>query len=316
MFNKILVPLDGSKIAEKALPYAEEMAVEFGSKVTLLSAGAPEDTPQHDEYYEYLNKTSAALEAHMKKTGHLPPQKKVNITTAITGRTGLFSDPAAEILDYADKEDHNMIIMSSHGRTGILRWVFGSTANKVIQAFSCPLLLIRAKMDIPEYVHIKKIIVPLDGSRESEAALPYAEAFAKTLKSDITLLHVVELLYHVYAYPSAVGYGGDGIVRVPYTPEEMQPFVETGTKYIRGISDKLKEKDIEHKLEVRTGSPADEIIEAEGEMNPDLIIMSTHGQSGFGRFDHGSVADKVLHSGGTPLLLVRPQQPSVKPSGK
>ncbi len=309
MFNKILVPLDGSKLAEKALPYAEEMVIEFGSKVTLLSAGAPEDTPLHDEYYQYLNKTYPAVEERIKKTVASPAKKKVKIDTALTGRIGLVNDAAAEILDYADKQDFNMIIMATHGRTGAMRWVLGDTANKVARAFSCPLLLIRAKTDVPESVHIKKILVPLDGSKEGEAVLPYVEAFAAKLKPEIILLHVVDLLYHVYAYPAAAGYGGDGIVRVPYTPEEMKPSVETGEKYIKGISDKLAEKGISNKTEIRTGTAGEEIMEAEGERRPDLIIMSTHGHSGFGRFEHGSITDKVLHGGAAPLLLVRPPKP-------
>ena len=68
-------------------------------------------------------------------------------------------------------------------------------------------------------------------------------------------------------------------------------------------------KGIQTSYEVRTGSPGEEIIKVEGEMRPDMVAMSTHGHSGFGRWDHGSIADKVIHAGNTPLLLVRPRQP-------
>jgi nucleotide-binding universal stress UspA family protein len=305
LFNKILVPLDGSKLAEKALPYAAEMVSKFGSHVTLLAAGAAPDTNQHDEAEDYLRKTSASLEQIVKKK---TPAMKDNVTTAITGQTGFLNNAAIEILDYAQKQDMNMIIMATHGRTGITRWMLGDTANKVAQAFSCPIMLIRAKTDVPAVIRLRKILVPLDGSKEGEAVLSYVENLAEKLNPNIVLLNVVELLYHVYAYEAAVGYGGAGIVRVPYNPEEMKPFRDTAEKYMRKISGRLAEKKIETSTEVRVGAPGDEIIEAEEEIGPDLVVMSTHGHSGFGRFDHGSITDKVLHGGNAPLLLVRPQQ--------
>jgi nucleotide-binding universal stress UspA family protein len=307
LFDKVLVPLDGSKLAAKALPYAEEMAIEFGSKITLLSAGAPEDTPQHDEYLAYLKKTSATVSAEIKKIIN-----KAEVKTAITGKKGIVNDAAAEILDYAAKDDDNMIIMATHGRTGLTRWVLGDVANKVARAFSCPLLMIRAKATTPKSVHIKKILVPLDGSAGSEAVLPFVEAFAETIKPEITLLHIVDLQYHVYAYPEAAAYGGANIVRVPYNKTEMKPFVDAGKKYIQSISDKLAEKGFANKVEVRSGSAGEEIMEAEAKIKPDLVIMSTHGHSGFGRFEHGSVTDKVLHGGASPLLLIRPPQTAGK----
>lgn len=307
MFDKILVPLDESKLAEKALPWAEEMAVHFGSKITLLNSGTVEDTPRHDEVQVYLKKTAGDVEQGIKKAFASRAKTKAEVTTAITGVAGMLNNAAEEILDYADKQDMNMIIMATHGRTGITRWVLGDTANKVARAFSCPILLIRAKTEVPEDVHISKILVPLDGSKESETVLPYVEAIAGKLKPEIRLLNVVELLYHVYAYPAAAGYGGDGIVRVPFNPEEMKPYKDAGHKYINGISAKLKEKGYKNTIEVRVGTPGEEIMEAEKESKPDLVIMSTHGHSGFGRLEHGSIADKVLHGGISPLLLVRPK---------
>jgi nucleotide-binding universal stress UspA family protein len=307
MFNKILIPLDGSKLGEKALPFAEEIVTGFDSKVTLLSAGAPEDTPQYDEYHAYLTKTAAAMEKRLAKTGGPARRKKVKIDTAVTGVTGMVNDAAEEILDYAVKKDFDMIVMATHGRTGITRWVLGDTANKVARASSSPLMLIRAKMDIPKSVHIQKILVPLDGSKDGEAVLPFVEAFASNLKPEIILLHIVEQLYHVYSSPVVTTYGGSGIVRVAYNAEEIKPFVEAGKKYVEGISDKLADNGISNKTEVRIGSAGEEIIEAEEEIRPDLVIMSTHGHSGFGRFERGSITDKVLHGGSKPLLLVRPQ---------
>jgi nucleotide-binding universal stress UspA family protein len=139
--------------------------------------------------------------------------------------------------------------------------------------------------------------------------LPDIENLASKLKTKINLLNVVEPPYHIYPYSEGLGYyGGAGIVRVPYTEEEIKPLKVVAEKYVKSVSDKLMADGIKTSYEVRVGSAGEEIIEAERKMGVDIVAMSTHGHSGFGRWEHGSIADKVLHHGNTPLLLVRPQQ--------
>jgi nucleotide-binding universal stress UspA family protein len=257
----------------------------------------------------YISKMAAETEQDIKKSPDLPPGEKVKVESAIIGSSGLLTHPAEEIVDYAEKENISLIVMATHGRTGIRRWTLGSTANKVARSFKCPVLLIRANTDVPESVHLDKILVPLDGSKQSEAVLPYIENLASKLKNSISLLTVVEPPYHIYPYSDGMGYyGGSGIIRVPYSEEEIKPLKEVAEKYVKTVSDKLIAEGIKTSYALRTGSAGEEIIKAEGEMHPDMVAMSTHGHSGFGRWDHGSIADKVLHAGNTPLLLVRPQQ--------
>ena len=309
MYKRILVPLDTSKLAEIALPYAGELARHLGSEIILIHVRTLADGPDKPEHRVYLSKMAAATEQAMKKSPDLPRGEKVKVASAIVGSPGLLTHPAEQILDYAEKENINLIVMATHGRTGIRRWTLGSTANKVARAFKCPILLIRANAAVPKRVHLDKILVPLDGSIPGEAVLPYIENLASKLKTKISLLYVVELLYHYYPYAEPVGYyGSAGVVKVPYNEEEMKPWKEVGEKYIKSVNDKLTAQGIKTSYEVRTGSAGEEIIKAEAEIHPDVVAMSTHGHSGFGRFDHGSVADKVLHAGNTPLLLVRPQQ--------
>jgi nucleotide-binding universal stress UspA family protein len=314
VFNKILVPLDSSKLAEKALPYAEEMAIHFDSNITLLHSRDTAENTRHKEMQTYLDKTAADLEKRIAGAFTNKAKPKAKVTTVITGTSRQGTSAAVEILNYTEKEDIDMIIMATHGRTGITRWVLGDTANKVARASTCPILLIRAATAVPKDIHFERILVPLDGSKESEAVLPYVENLVGKIKPDIKLLNVVELLYHIIAYPAAAAYGGDGIVRVPFNPEEMKPHKEASEKYLKGISGALKEKGYKNSAEVRIGVPGEEIIEAEKEIKPELIIMSAYGHSGFGRWEHGSITDKVLHAGTTPLLLIRPPKTrSVKP---
>ena len=310
MFKKILVPLDTSKLSEIALPYAEELALKLGSELVLLHVGTLADETDKSDHNIYLRKITTATERKINKSAALALGVKVKVTSALLGSPSLITNPPEEILDYAEKENISLIVMATHGRTGIRRWTLGSTANKVAKSARCPLLLIRAGAAVPRKVSLKKILVPLDGSRPGEAVLPYVEALALRLKSRVSLLNIVEPLYHVYPYSEAVGYyGSAGVIRVPYNEEEMKPAKAVAEKYMKDINDKLSSKGIPTNYEVGIGSPSEEIIKAEETMRADLIMMSTHGHSGFGRFDHGSTADKVLHAGSTPLLLVRPHQP-------
>jgi nucleotide-binding universal stress UspA family protein len=308
MFKRLLVPLDGSELAELALPYARELAIHFGSEVILANVRAPAENPEEPDNRVYLSKMVATVEQNIKRTPELPAGEKVKVTSAIIGAPGLLTHAAEEIVAYTEKENISLIVMATHGRTGIGRWTLGSTANKVVRASKCPILLVRARTGIPESIHLGKILLPLDGSKHGEAALPYAETLASKIKSQISLLNVVEPLFHVNAFPEGSGYYGYvGIVRVPYTEEEMKPLKEVAEKYVKSVSDQLMAEGIQISYEVRTGSPSEEIIKVEEEMHPDIVAMSTHGHSGFGRWEHGSITDKVLHAGITPLLLVRPR---------
>ena len=308
MYKRILVPLDGSELAGRALPYAKELANHLGSEVILINVMGSNDNPDNPEHRVYLNNKVATMEQVIKKSSALPPGEKVKVTSAIIGSSGILTHPAEEILDYAEKEHVSLIVMATHGRTGIKRWALGSTADKVARASQCPILLIRANIDAPKNVHLDKILVTLDGSEKSEAVLPHIEYTAPKFKSEINLLNVVEPPYHISIYQGVGYYGGSGIIKVPYTEEEIKPAKVAAEEYLQKVSGKLIAEGIKTSYKVRVGSASEEIIKAEGEIGVDMVAMSTHGHSGFGRWDHGSIADKVLHAGNTPLLLVRPHQ--------
>ena len=124
MYEKILVPLDMSELAEVALPYAEELAARLESEVTLIYVRAPAENPTDPIHPAYLQEmveaTKHFAESNLKKA--------IKVRSAII--VGL---PAGEIVDYADKEDFGLIVMATHGRSGIRRWVLGSVADKVMR---------------------------------------------------------------------------------------------------------------------------------------------------------------------------------------
>jgi nucleotide-binding universal stress UspA family protein len=302
MYERMLVPLDGSELAEVALPYVKELAIHLGSEVILVNVRAPAENPDEPEHRVYISKMATKTEQEIIKSPHLPSGYKVKVDSVIIGSPGLLAHPAEEIVDYAEKENVSLIVMATHGRTGISRWALGSVANKVARASKCPVLLIRANADVKKNVYLDKIMVPLDGSKQSETVLPYVETLAAKLRARVILLHVVVQPYKVYA-------GSEGVVEVPYTEEEIKSLKAGAEEYLQKVSNKIMDTGVTAIFEVRVGSAGEEIIRAEGETGVDIVAMSTHGHSGFSHWGYGSITDKVLHAGNKPLLVVRPHQP-------
>jgi nucleotide-binding universal stress UspA family protein len=299
MYEKILIPLDGSELAELALPYAEALAGRLGSEVTLIHVRAPAEDPYHPMHQAYLQKMVEATKQDIKRFLDKSGKKKIKVDSAIVGSSILIGHPAEEIVDYAEKENIGLIVMATHGSSGIKRWALGSVADKVVRVSKCPVLLIRANIGVPRKVKLDNLLIPLDGSRESDTMIPSIAELAYKLKTKISLLHVVVEPYKVYT-------GSEGVVEVRYTEEEMKWQKNGAEEYLQKVATGLKDRGIATRCEVRVGAAAEEIIKLADETHADVVTMSTHGQSGFRRWEHGSIADKVLHAGNTPLLLVRP----------
>ena len=300
MYKRMLVPLDGSEMAEVALPYSEELAEKLDSEVILINVRAPGEDPDNPEHRLYLSKMAATIEQNIRKSSDIPPGRKIKVESFIIGSSGLLTHAAEEIVDYAEKENISLIVMATHGRTGIKRWALGSTTDKVVRASKSPVLLIRANTGVRKKTSLDKILVPLDGSKHSETILSHIESLASRLRARVILLHVVIQPYRVYA-------ASEGVVEVPYTEEEIKSLKADAEEYLQKVSSKLMAERITTSYEVRVGSAAEEIIKLADETPTDVVAMSTHGESGFSRWEHGSIADKVIRAGNTPLLLVRPQ---------
>lgn len=295
MFKRILVPLDGSELGELALPYAEELAGVFNSQVDLVYVCEPEESEYRHMHELYVEKMAQQVSSHIKDhyTGEAGPAARVKPVV-------LDGDPAAQIVDYAEKNDISLVVMASHGRSGIMPWSMGSTAITVIQRISRPVLFIRA--NIPRRKarrrrRFSKILVPLDGSKNGEAALPYVQGLASKLKSEVTLLQVVEPGKRVYT----VG----GLDYIPFPEEELEHLKTEALQYLEEVSQKLTNTKATIRSKVKVGHAAQEIINFADETNTRLVAISTHGRSGVKRWISGSVAYKVLQAGHTPVLLVR-----------
>lgn len=277
MREKIVVPLDGSHLAEVALPYAEELAAKMGSEIILLSVLPSEETHEYQKYRSYATKIVNVTERHVEKYLDKSGKRAINIGTAT--RAG---SPADGILDYVGKGSSKLIVMATHGRSGLSRWAVGSVADKVVRATTKqPLILIRAKgshPDIREKRILKKTLVPLDGSITSEAVIPYIMEIAHSLHMEITLLQVIPKTNHTFA---------------------------SAEDYLQRWCRHLINNGIKASCELSVGAAADQIIDLADELAIDLVAMSTHGQTAIHLWPLGSVAQKVLLGGNTPLMLVR-----------
>ncbi len=296
MFKRILVPLDGSKLAELALPYAEELAGVFDAELNFLYVCEPAHKQHRYEYQVYIDKIAELVRNRIEE--ERPPAK--------VKAAALIGHPAAVIIEYANENGVNLIIMATHGRSGIMAWTMGSITNKVLRRVSMPLLLIRAGVPTPKAGQgkiINKILVPLDGSDAGEAALPYVRELTEKLEAEVILLQVVTPGRHVHTI------GGLDYVR--FDGHEISSMEAKAREYLEQVSGKLTGTKATVRSEVKIGDAAQEIIKFGDEISTRLVAMSSHGRSGIERWTFGSITHKVLHAGNTPVLVVRAQEAKV-----
>jgi nucleotide-binding universal stress UspA family protein len=212
---------------------------------------------------------------------------------------------AAQIAEYAEQEDVNLIALSTHGRSGLARLVMGSGIDKILRACEQPVLLVRPRDEAAggeAAGRLSKIIVPLDGSNAAEAALLFAEELAKTLGLEIILIQVIGVETTVHFGPMAPD-------SWPVPSDILQRLDVVASGYLKGLATGLKDKGLTVQWEVLRGSAGPRIVEFARETTDSLVAMTTHGRSGFRRWVMGSVTDGVVRHTGEPVLVMRPHRP-------
>jgi nucleotide-binding universal stress UspA family protein len=292
MYNKILVPLDGSELAEVTLWYAARLAGRLQASLTLVYVTNPDELTSRHMYECYLKDTVVKVKADAEKIAAETQGGDIAVDYMI-----LKGDPPEEIIDYADKNKIDLIILSTQGKGGIKRWAMGNVANKVVGATRKQVLLIRARGAQSDVYkdRLVKVLVPVDGSPESESILHFITYLASKLGLDLTLFHMWARAYE--AFPTK-----EILERDDETRKQEKAYIEKlGTKLTR---QGLRVNKVFS--EIYQGEEAAEIIKLAEEGKFSMVAMATHGRSGVGRWIFGSNANKVLNEGNTPLLLVRP----------
>jgi nucleotide-binding universal stress UspA family protein len=299
MYNKILIPLDGSKTAEKVLPYARYLAGKLKIPVELLAVIdiAEMATNMSEEKARLLGTlVEDSVRASEDYLGGVAGTfKGVAVTRTVEkGR----ADQA--IIDKGERDKSTLIAMATHGRSGLNRFMLGSVAEKVLRGAANPLLLARATESASGEgeAAFKTVIVPLDGSEVAERALATAAEMAKKLGLEVVLFRAYHIPYNAYS-------GNEGAYGINYE-ELLTGIRDEANEYLEKKVAEVKQLGVEKVSALSSeGFAGDEII-ALGRNTPDgVIAMSSHGRSGVKRWVLGSVAETVARHSGDPVLVVR-----------
>lgn len=273
MFERILVPLDGSEVAEAVLPQVRRLLLRHEAEVLLFTAVLPAPdlgfpaTSSFELARRYIRRAAERLSAD-----------GIRARGVIRHGTAGYS-----ILEEASRWPATLIALSSHGRSGLSRWTFGSVAEKILRSSPVPVLAVRsfeADRLRREELPFRTILVPVDGSGASLTVLPGILDLARPLNARVLLLQVQE----------------PGEPPTEWT--HAQDPVERANETLRAAC-------IPATVKVRRGDPASEILQEASESCADLIAMSTHGRSGPSRWLLGSVTEKILRASPVPLFVSR-----------
>ncbi|SRR5579884_313220 len=287
MLSTILVPLDGSPFAERALPYATTLARAAHARLLLLRAVLAHPLPGTDPALAQLTAVQHA-EAALAAVAERLRRDGLAVDTAV-----YYDEAATAIADAAHYRHADLIVMSTHGRTGLGRWLYGSVADRVLRRAEVPVLLIPATCErVWAGAGALRVLVPLDGSAFAEEALAPAEALATGREMVLLLVQVVEP-------PAPMMANGS----LAFDPEAELAAAE---QYLKQVADRLRGQVQAVEIHTAVGEPAACIAQAARAHQADVIAMATHGRSGLARLVLGSVATGVLARASTPLLLVRP----------
>lgn len=312
MFKKLLVPLDRSPLAEQAIGQATAIARAAHASIDVILAHEPlpfagfGDAPWNVEERKYEDKYLETIADEISSGAGVPTTHNV-----------MRGEPVEMIYNRARDINADLIVMTSHGRTGLSRAWLGSVAHGVLRRSTIPVLMlcpVENKTDRKAAHHLfKHILVPLDGSEFSADILSHATALAQCSGARVTLLRVVRPVPMVMVdVDMSLGYP-------PMIPDQAltDQLVDEANAEIAEVARQIRHggyADVDAEVVV-AGSTAHAIIDFAMGHSVDAIAMSTHGR-GASRLLMGSVADKVVRASGLPMLLIRPVGVSDEPAAK
>lgn len=298
MFKKILLPLDGSELAERAIEPAMTIAKQTNAELIMLTAfeirPVITSTPSMGVYYtENAEKQEETL---VREYLAEVMEKYEGAGVFLRGNAIRHNAPEA-ILNTAVKENVDLIVMSSHGRSGIGRWIMGSVTERVLQHASCPVLVIH------DSAPIKNVLITLDGSVMAESAIEPGLKMSELFDADVTYFGVESpiLVDNVYFNElNSIEHGLGDVAR--------EDFYHRTEVYLNEAAAKTKlSYNIDVDVAVENGRVAPKILEYVEDNPIDLLVMATHGRSGLERWVYGSITEKVLRKAPCNILIVRPR---------
>jgi len=319
MFKRILVPLDGSTRAERALPVAARIARATGGSLLLVQVvNPPIDysgglglAPMMTE--QAIEMEMAGATDYLKAVAASPRLSGIKTRTEVS-----FGLPAQHLIAAAEAHESELIVLCSHGRTGFTRWALGSVAYRIIHHSTVPVLVLHAGEPLPPVSHadatcLLSALVALDGSPLAEAALaPAAHLVAALASPQRGALHLMQV---VKVFPTTAEEG--------FVSELNEEALKRAEASLAAVKEHIQETFRDLNLSITwsvaldadvadailgTAEHGEQVEDAEGFSGCDLIAMSTHGRGGLERWVMGSVTERVLNTTKLPMLIVRPQK--------
>ena len=297
MFTRLLVPLDGSTTAEQILPYARVFARTLKLPVEILAvvdvAGFLTSVEQARKLDNLIQDATREGEKYLEGVAKRFAGSRVK-------RTVEQGKAADAIIEKATADKTTLIAMTTHGRSGINRWLLGSVAEKVLRATINPLLLVRASPEgkADGEATLKSIVVPLDGSELADNVLPLVTQIAKKLRLEI-------FLFRAYGNPYSPFISGGGHYAVN-VDELLADIRDEARKYLEEKIAQLRKHGVEEiSYLLQEGDAADEIVSVANNTPESMIAMCSHGRSGAKRWVMGSVAETVVRHSNSPVLVLR-----------
>jgi len=296
--RKLLVPLDGSRLAEAVLPVAHRLGDRFHATVSLLHVlerGAPESV--HGQ--RHLSDAGDA-EAYLTKVAERCRCDGIEVEIHVHPNEE--SDVVGSIIGHAEEFGADLILLATHGWGGMRDLLVGSIAQQVLRRGDLPVLLVKPTPSVEERAFEgKSLLVPLDGRAEHDGAvLPMVEGVAVPLEATVALLMVVPTLATMPR-----NQGAAAMLTPTATAMALDMEVEEARRHLEGTASRLRGLGLSVSTEVRRGDPAAAVAEAARAMRADLIVMSTHGKAGLDAFWSASVGSRILARAQQPLLLVK-----------
>jgi nucleotide-binding universal stress UspA family protein len=288
MYRTLLVPLDGSSLAERAMPYAIFLARSSAARVLLLRAVAAPVFAMGDP--------TAGINQEMRDADDYLERVATSVAGPVVVETATFPGDAAEAITWEiNLRKVDLAVMSTHGRSGLGRWVYGSVADAVVRRAASPVLLVPAAT-AREWAGGRpfRILVPLDGSDLSSKVLAPASGLASLLGAHVTLLYAAEPLTRTFADAST------------YTEYDPTAVIEAARGHLESVASRLRDDGNAVTVVTAVGTAAETIARIARDEMYDLIAMSTQGSGGLTRLVMGSVTASVVQQASVPVLVVRP----------
>jgi nucleotide-binding universal stress UspA family protein len=301
MFTRLLVTLDGSTTAEQVLPYARVFARALKLPVELLTvvdvAGFLTSVERARQLDNLIQDATRGGEKYLEGVAKRFAGSRVK-------RTVEQGSAAEAIIEKAAVDKTALIAMTTHGRSGLNRWLLGSVAEKVLRATINPLLLVRAspRGTADGEATLNSIVVPLDGSALADHVLPVVVPIAKKFGIEVFLFRAYDNPYSPF-----VSGGGHYAVNVG---ELLADIRDKARQYLEEKLAQLRKHGVEEiSYLIQEGDAADEIVSIARDTPDSLIVICSHGQSGVKRWVMGSVTETVVRQSNCPVLVLRPDMP-------